>query len=147
MSSNQAEQESPDLVVLKELQEEGGHSGRDADEEVDHDEEHVRCAGDLKPEGCRIHNGSDGPPEGTERSWTKGTRVLEEGRPNPGSCEATWELEAGGDGAGVSPIEEEEGEDGGEVGGGGVGRQVEDKEDEDAAGGRNQVVQLGREGW
>lgn len=54
-----------DLVVLKELQEEGGHSGGDADEEVDDNQEHIRCAGNLEPEGCWVHDGSDGPAEET----------------------------------------------------------------------------------
>ena len=41
-----------------------------------------------------------------------------------------------------SPVEQEEREDSREVGGGGVGRQVEHEQDEHTAGGRNQVVQL-----
>ena len=41
-----------------------------------------------------------------------------------------------------SPIEEEEGYDGGEVSGRDVGRDVKDLEDEDAAGGRDDVVAL-----
>ena len=51
-----------DLVVFKQLQEEGGHCGGDSDEEVDDDEEHVGCAGHFKPEGRRVHDRSDGPP-------------------------------------------------------------------------------------
>jgi len=47
--------------VLEELQEEGGHGGRDADEEVDDDEEDVGGAGDLEPEGGGVHDGCDGP--------------------------------------------------------------------------------------
>lgn len=47
--------------------------------------------------------------------------------------------------AGVSPIKEKEGENGREVGWGGVSRQVKDKQDENAAGGWNQVVQLRRQ--
>lgn len=59
--------------MLKELQKEGGNGGSDADKEVDYYEEHIRRTGDLKPEGCWIHNGSDGPSESKERSSTKGT--------------------------------------------------------------------------
>lgn len=62
-----------DLVMLKELQKEGGNSGSDADKEVDYDEEHIRCTGNLKPEGCWIHNGSDGPSERKEKSCPQGT--------------------------------------------------------------------------
>lgn len=50
------------LIVLKELEEEGGNSGSDADEQVDDDEEDVGCTGHLEPEGCWVHDGSDGPP-------------------------------------------------------------------------------------
>lgn len=64
-----------DLVVLKELQKEGGNSGSDADEEVDHYEEHIRCTGNLEPEGCWIHDGSDGPSERKEKPLTKGTNL------------------------------------------------------------------------
>lgn len=45
------------LVVLKELQQEGRHGGSDADEEVDDDEEDVRRAGHLEPEGGWVHYG------------------------------------------------------------------------------------------
>ena len=48
--------------MFKELQEEGGHSCSDAYEEVDDYEEHVGRAGNLEPERCWIHDGSDGPP-------------------------------------------------------------------------------------
>ena len=51
-----------DLVMLEELQQERGDGGRDADEEVDDDEEDIGCAGNLKPEGGRVHDGCDGPP-------------------------------------------------------------------------------------
>ena len=54
--------EDTDLVVFKELQEEGGDGGGDADEEVDDDEEDVGRAGDFKPEGGGVHDGGDGPP-------------------------------------------------------------------------------------
>lgn len=47
--------------MLKELQQERGNSGRDADEEVDDDEKDVGGAGHLKPEGGRVHDGGDGP--------------------------------------------------------------------------------------
>lgn len=52
-----------DLIVFKELEKEGGDSCSDANEEVDDYEEHIRCGGDLKPEGRWVHDGSDGPPE------------------------------------------------------------------------------------
>ncbi len=48
--------------MFKELEEEGGNSCSDAYEEVDDYEEHVGCTGNLKPEGCWVHDGSDGPP-------------------------------------------------------------------------------------
>lgn len=51
------------LIVFKELEKEGGDSCSDADEEVDDDEEHIRCRGHLKPEGRWVHDGRDGPPE------------------------------------------------------------------------------------
>lgn len=54
--------------MLKELQEEGGNSGSDAYKEVDDYKEHIGCAGNLKPEGCWVHNGSDGPSEGHQKS-------------------------------------------------------------------------------
>lgn len=50
------------LVVFKELEEEGGNSCSDAYEEINDYEEHISCAGNLKPEGCWVHDGSDGPP-------------------------------------------------------------------------------------
>lgn len=49
------------LVVLKQLQEEGSHCGRDADKEVDDDEEHVRRARHFEPERGRVHDGCDRP--------------------------------------------------------------------------------------
>lgn len=47
--------------MFKELEEEGSNCGSNAYEEVDHYEEYVSCAGNLKPEGCWVHDGSDGP--------------------------------------------------------------------------------------
>ena len=44
----------------------------------------------------------------------------------------------------ISPVKKKEGEDGREVGWGGVGRQVEHKQNNNTAGGRYQVVQLRR---
>lgn len=54
--------------MFKELQEEGGHGGGDAYKEVDHYEEHIRCTGNLKPEGCWVHDGSNGPSERKQKS-------------------------------------------------------------------------------
>lgn len=51
-----------DLVMFKELKKEGGHSRSDSYEEVDDYQEHIGCTGNLKPEGCWVHDGSDGPP-------------------------------------------------------------------------------------
>lgn len=51
--------------MFKKLEEEGGNSCCDAYEEVDDYQEHVSCARNLEPEGCWVHDGSDGPP-GTE---------------------------------------------------------------------------------
>lgn len=50
------------LVMFKELEKEGGNSCSDANEEVDDNKEHIGCTGNLKPEGCWVHYGSDGPP-------------------------------------------------------------------------------------
>lgn len=50
------------LVVFKELEEEGGNSCSDAYEEVNDYEKNISCAGNLKPKGCWVHDGSDGPP-------------------------------------------------------------------------------------
>lgn len=50
-----------DLVVFKELEKEGCNSCSDAYEEVDDYEKDIGCTGNLKPEGCRIHYGSDRP--------------------------------------------------------------------------------------
>lgn len=47
--------------MLKQLQEEGSHCGRDADKEVDDDEEHVRRARHFEPERGRVHDGCDRP--------------------------------------------------------------------------------------
>lgn len=55
-------------------------------------------------------------------------------------------LQMSGAESGVSPIKKKEGENSREVGWGGVGRQVEDEQDNNAAGGWNQVVELRREG-
>lgn len=60
-----------DLIVLKELQEEGGNGGRDADEQVDDYEEHVGRTGHLKPEGSWVHDGSDGPPGRKSKQLSK----------------------------------------------------------------------------
>lgn len=54
----------PHLVMLEELQQEGSHGGGDTDEEVDDNEEHVGRAGNLEPEGGRVHDGGDRPPAG-----------------------------------------------------------------------------------
>lgn len=51
-----------DLVMLKELKKKGGNSSSDANEEVDYNKEHIGCTGNLEPEGCWVHYGSDGPP-------------------------------------------------------------------------------------
>lgn len=51
-----------DLVVFKELQKKSRNRGSDAYKEVDDDEEDIGCTGNLKPEGCRVHDRSDGPP-------------------------------------------------------------------------------------
>lgn len=55
--------------MLKELEEEGGDSRSDADEEVDDNEEHVSCGGDLEPERRWVHDGSDGPPGRSHSSY------------------------------------------------------------------------------
>lgn len=60
--------EQTDLVMLEELQEEGGHGGGDAYEEVDDDEEDVGRAGNLEAEGRWVHDGGDGPPDRKERA-------------------------------------------------------------------------------
>ena len=114
------------------VQEEGGHGGGDADEEVDDDEKHVGRAGDLEPEGGRVHDGCDGPPAGGSQAASLGRRP-----PAPCPTPAIAPL----------PVEQEQGEHGREVGGGRVGRQVEHEQDEDAAGGRDQVVELPKQGW
>lgn len=114
--------------MLKQLQEEGGHGCSYAYEEVDDDEEDVGCTGNIKPEGCWIHDGSDGPPA---KKHLCGSGQA----PDPGLC---WQRRN----ARASPVEEEQGEDSWEVGGGGVGWQVEHKQDDDATCGRYQVVQL-----
>ncbi|PWA16013.1 hypothetical protein CCH79_00019352, partial [Gambusia affinis] len=108
------------------LQEEGGHGRSDAYEEVDDDEKDVGCTGDVKPERCWIHDGSDGPPAKIH--------LCESGQaPDP---VLYWQRRN----ARASPIEEEQGEDGWEVGGGGVGWQVEHKQDDDATSGRYQAA-------
>ena len=48
--------------MFKELEQERGNSRSDAYEKVDDYEEHVGCTGYLEPEGCWVHDGSDGPP-------------------------------------------------------------------------------------
>lgn len=70
----------PYLVMLKELQQEGGHSGRDTNEEIDDDKKHVGRAGDLKPEGSRVHDGGDGPPAGGQAG---GSQQAPEPAPHP----------------------------------------------------------------
>ena len=50
-------------VVSKQLHDEGGNAAVDAYKDVDAGEDDVRCAGDLKEEGSRVHERSDGPPE------------------------------------------------------------------------------------
>lgn len=52
--------------MFKELEKEGGNSCGDANEEVDDYEEYISCTGNLKPERCWVHDGSDGPPERLE---------------------------------------------------------------------------------
>lgn len=64
--------------MLKELQQERGDSGSDANEEVDDDEEDVGRAGHLKPEGGRVHDGGDGPAgEASNRSAHEHGRTVE----------------------------------------------------------------------
>ena len=48
-------------VVSEEFHDEGGDAAVDADEDVDGGQHHVGRAGDLKEEGCRVHQGSDRP--------------------------------------------------------------------------------------
>lgn len=48
--------------MFKELEQEGGDGRSDADKEVDDNEEHISCRGDLEPKGCWVHDGGDGPP-------------------------------------------------------------------------------------
>lgn len=55
--------------MFKELEEEGGDGCSDANEEVDDDEEHISCGGDLKPERRWVHDGSDGPPGRSHSSY------------------------------------------------------------------------------
>ena len=70
------EYEDTDLVVFKELQEEGGDGGGDADEEVDDDEEDVGRAWNLKPEGGRVHDGCDGPPGSGQHGAVRGVHCF-----------------------------------------------------------------------
>lgn len=48
--------------MFKELKKECSNSCSDAYEEVDDNKEDIGCTGNLKPEGCWVHDGSDGPP-------------------------------------------------------------------------------------
>lgn len=49
-------------VVGEELQDKGGHTTIDANEEVHTGQHNIRCAGDFEHEGGWIHERSDGPP-------------------------------------------------------------------------------------
>lgn len=55
------------LVSLKELQQESGHCGCNANEEIDDYEKHIGCAGHLKPERSWIHDGGYRPATQRER--------------------------------------------------------------------------------
>lgn len=48
-------------IVSKQLHDESGDAAVDADEDVHAGEDDVRRAGDLKEEGGRVHQRSDGP--------------------------------------------------------------------------------------
>lgn len=53
-------------MVSKKLHDEGGDAAVDADEDVDAGEDDISRAGDGEEEGCRVHEGSDGPAKGAE---------------------------------------------------------------------------------
>ena len=67
-------QDGPDvlqLVVLKVLQHEGGHSGDDADEEVGAGEGHEGRGGDGEEEAGRVHQ-----RDGGEASWKERKKYI-----------------------------------------------------------------------
>lgn len=48
-------------IAAKKLQDEGGHAAVDPNQDVDAGQHHVSRAGDLKEEGCWVHQRSYGP--------------------------------------------------------------------------------------
>lgn len=50
-------------IVSEQLHDKSGNAAVDAYKDVDAGEDDIRRAGDLKKEGSRVHQRSDGPPE------------------------------------------------------------------------------------
>lgn len=69
-----------DLIMFKELEQERGNSCSDAYEKVDDYEEHVGRTGHLEPEGCWVHDGSDGPPGRKSTESLRMSKALEQER-------------------------------------------------------------------
>lgn len=49
-------------IVSEELQDKGGHTPIDANEEIHTGQHNVGCAGDFEHKGSWIHERGDGPP-------------------------------------------------------------------------------------